>query len=268
MDEKKLDTEELMSPESEDNDEDQVDKSRGCASSYLVEERENDKKTLPHKFRQRWTKAASLLALVSFIAAVGFSIASFITSQTTESSAVFAAGFDAFFAAINVIAVCWRFRDELNGEIGPMREKKATSVISITFIFGGIATIVIALYHLEIKDHPEKTGEMMIVLGVGFVIYTILALLQCYVAKMLESSSMKALSVDSALAAAMSIGLLGSAGIYSEVNKLWYLDHVVATVLGTVSLIYGIILGIEIIQFKIKEKIMLSFQKEFKKYEY
>ena len=263
MDEKKhLDTKELISPESED--EEDVNNSRGCASSYLVEERENGK-TLPHKFRQRWTKAASLLALVSFIAATGFSLASFITSQATESSAVFAAGFDAFFAAINVVAVCWRFRDELNGEIGPMREKKATSVIAITFIFGGIATIVIALYHLEIKDHPEKTGEMMVVLGVGFVIYTILAFLQCYVAKMLQSSSMRALSVDSALAAAMSIGLLGSAGIYSEVNKLWYLDHAVATVLGAVSLIYGVILGIEVIQFKLKEKIMLSFRKEFKK---
>lgn len=88
MDEKKdLDTEELISPESEDEE---VDNSRGCASSYLVEEREDAKKTLPHKFRQRWTRAASLLALVSFIAAIGFSLASFITSQATESSAVFA----------------------------------------------------------------------------------------------------------------------------------------------------------------------------------
>lgn len=264
MDEKKLlDTQERFSSESEDDED--VDNSRGCASSYLVEEREINKKILPHKFRQRWTRAASLLALVSFIAAIGFSLASFITSQATESSAVFAAGFDAFFAAINVVAVCWRFRDELNGEVGPLREKKATSVIAVTFIFGGSATIVIALYHLKIKDHPEKAGEMMIVLGVGFVIYTILACLQCQVAKMLESSSMRALSVDSALAAAMSIGLLGSATLYSEVNKLWYLDHAVAAVLGAVSLVYGIILGIEIIQFKVHEKIMLAFQNEFKK---
>lgn len=258
---KDLDKEELVvSSESEDEDE---KNSRGCASSYLVEERENANKTLPHKFRVRWTKAASWLAIVSFIAAVGFSLASFITSQATESSAVFAAGFDALFAAINVVAVCWRFRDEVNGEIGPLREKKATSVISITFIFGGVATVIIALYHLELKEHPMKTGEMMIVLAVGFVIYCILAFFQVYVAKMLQSSSMKALAVDSALAAAMSIGLLVSAGIYSEVNKLWYLDHAVATILGAVSLIYGIILGVEIIEFKIKERIGLAFQKAF-----
>jgi len=76
---------------------------------------------------------------------------------------------------------------------------------------------------------------------------------------------MRALSVDSALAAAMSIGLLGSATLYSEVNKLWYLDHAVAAVLGAVSLVYGIILGIEIIQLKVREKIMLAFQNEFEK---
>lgn len=264
MDEKKgLNTEQteelVVSSESEDEI-----SSRGCASSYLVEERENAKKTLPHKFRVRWTKAASFLAIVSFIAAVGFSIASFITSQATESSAVCAAGFDALFAAINVVAVCWRFRDEMNGEIGPLREKKATSVIAITFILGGIATVVIALYHLKIKDHPMKTGEMMIVLAAGFVIYCILAFFQGYVAKMLQSSSMKALAVDSALAAAMCVGLLGSAGIYSEVNKLWYLDHAVATILGAVSLVYGIILGVEIIEFKIKKKILAAFQKELR----
>ena len=262
MDDKKdFETEELVvSSESEDEDE---TISHGCASSYLVEERESAKSSLPHKFRARWTKAASVLAIVSFIAAVGFSLASFITSQVTESSAVFAAGFDAFFAAINVVAVCWRFRDELNGEIGPLREKRATSVIAVTFILGGIATVLIALYHLKIKEHPMKTGEMMVVLAVGFVIYCILAILQGYVAKMLQSSSMKALAVDSALAATMSIGLIVSAGIYAEVKKLWYLDHAVATALGAVSLFYGIVLAVQLIEFKIKEKIMLAFQKEF-----
>lgn len=261
MDEKSgLETPEILSSESEDED---VKSSRGCASSYLVEERETSKKTLPYKFRKRWTKAAALLAIVSFVTAVGFSLASFIISQSTESSAVFASGFDALFAAVNVVAVCWRFRDELNGEIGPLREKKAVSVIAITFVFGGIAIVVIGLYHLKIKDHPLKTREMMIVLTVGFVLYTFLAVFQCYVAKMLQSSSMKALAVDSALAAAMCIGLLGASCIYLEVKSLWYLDHAVATVLGVVSLVYGIILGIEVIELKIKEKIMLAFQKEF-----
>lgn len=82
-------------------------------------------------------------------------------------------GFDVFFVVINVIVVCWRFRDELNGEIGLMCEKKVMLVIFIIFIFGGIVIIVIVLYYLEIKDYFEKIGEMMIVLGVGFVIYII-----------------------------------------------------------------------------------------------
>lgn len=251
----------IVSSESEDDEDD--GNTRGCASSYLVEERESSNKILPHKFRERWTRAATLLAIVSFIATVGFSLSSFITSQATESSAVFAAGFDAFFAAINVVAVCWRFRDEINGDTGALREKRATSVIAATFILGGIATIAISLYHLKIKDHPMKTSEMVIVLTIGFVIYSVLCFCQCYIAIILRSASMKALAVDSGLAAAMAIGLLGSTWIFREKKSLWFLDHAVAAFLGVVSLIYGVILVIEIIEFKIKGKVLLSFQREF-----
>lgn len=250
----------IVSSESEDED---GDNSRGCASSYLVEERESSEKPLPHKFRQRWTKAAVILAAVSFIAAVGISLASFIASQATESSAVFAAGFDAFFAAINVLAVCWRFRDDLNGDIGPMREKKATSAIAATFITGGIATLAISLYHLAIKQHPTKTGEMVIVLTMGFVIYSILCFLQCYVAAILRSISLKALAVDSGLAAAMDIGLLASTWIFREKHSVWFLDHAVAAFLGVLSLIYGVVLGIEIMELNLKDKLLQSLKREF-----
>lgn len=245
----------------EDEDE-ETKRARGCATSYLVDERETSGK-LPPKFRQRWFRAASMLALVSFISAVGFSIASIIISQTTESSAVFATGFDAFFAAINVVAVCWRFRDELNGEIGTMREKKASTVIATSFILGGIATIVIALHNLQIDDHPTKTDEMKVVLGVGALLYAILTFLQCYVAQLVNSQSMRALAVDSAQGAFMSVGVLVSTYVYTKFKQFWYLDHVVATIVGVVSLIYGINLFVEILGLNIKERLMLAFQREF-----
>lgn len=250
----------VLSSESEDED---TKNSRGCASSYLAEERENSKKPLPHRFRERWTKAATILATVSFIATVGFSLASFITSQVTESSAVFAAGFDAFFAAINVVAVCWRFRDALNGEIGPIREKKATCVIAGTFILGGAATVAISWYHLEIKDHPTKTGEMVIVLTSGFVIYTVLCFFQCHIAALLQSASMKALGVDTGLAAAMSAGLLASTWIFREKPRFWFLDHAIAAFLGVVSFIYGVFLVLQVMAIKlVKGKLSFSFKRE------
>lgn len=58
---------------------------------------------------------------------------------------------------------------------------------------------------------------------------------------------MKVLLVDLVLVVVMFIGFFGLVGIYFEVNKFWYLDYVVVIVLGIVLLIYGIILGIEII---------------------
>lgn len=58
---------------------------------------------------------------------------------------------------------------------------------------------------------------------------------------------MKVLLVDLVLVVVMFIGFFGLVVIYFEVNKFWYLDYVVVIVLGVVLLIYGIILGIEII---------------------
>lgn len=261
MDEKSVvDRDEVMySSESEDEE---IKNARGCASSYLVEERENSNKILPQKFRERWFRAATLVALVSFISAVAFSLASFITSQATESSSVFATGFDSFLAAINVVAVCWRFRDELNGDIGPMRETKATAVIAITFVLGGIATVVFALHNLITKDHPTKTYEMMVVLGAGAVMYPILAFFQGYVSEILQSPSMRALAVDTTLGAIMSVGVLGSTYVYYELHQFWYLDHAVAILLGGVSLIYGITLIVELLGLNLKEKLVLAFQRE------
>lgn len=262
MDEKNAEKEKIILP-SESEDEDSREVREPCASSYLVEERKSSKKPLPQKFRKRWTRAALSLAIVSLIAVIALSLSSFITSQQTESSAVFAAGFDAFFAAVNVVAVCWRFRDEVNGDVGPSRESKATCVIAVTFIFGGAATVGISIHHLKIKDHPTKTGEMIILLITGFVIYTVLCIFQCRIASTMQSQSMRALSVDSGLGAAMNAGLLGSSWIYRQHTNLWYLDHAVATVLGVVNSVYGIYLSIETIQVKIMDGAkLISFQKE------
>lgn len=242
----------------------EVENYRGCASSYLVEERENSKKYLTQNFRTRWTRAAGGLAVISFIATIGLSLAAFVTSQGTESSAVFAAGFDAFFAAISVVAVCWRFRDDINGDIGPKREKTAASVIAATFILGGSATLGISLYHLKINEHPKKTDEMLIVLGIGFAIYLILCSLQCHIAAILQSVSMKALAVDSGLAAAMDAGLVLSSWLCREKQNLWFLDHAFAGILGFISLIYGLILVFEVMELYImKGKALFSSRKQF-----
>lgn len=245
MDNDNGDNETFLSSSSGDEE---VENYRGCASSYLVEERENSKKHFTQNFRTRWTKAAGGLAVISFIATIVFSLAAFITSKGTESSAVFAAGFDAFFAAINVVAVLWRFRDDVNGDIGPKREKAAASVIAASFILGGSATLAISLYHLKINDHPKKTYEMLIVLGIGFVIYLILCSLQCHIAAILQSVSMKALAVDSGLAAAMDAGLLLSSWLFREEQNLWFLDHAFAGILGFISSMYGLILVFKVVE--------------------
>lgn len=72
--------------------------------------------------------------------------------------------------------MCWRFWDDFNGDIGLKREKKVVFVIVVIFILGGVVIVGILLYYLKINDYFKKIDEMVIVFGVGFVIYFIFCL--------------------------------------------------------------------------------------------
>lgn len=228
------------------DDDKQPLKDKHCVS-YLEEIKVPSDTFLPQKFREKWSRAAFAVCIASFFITIAFSMVSFVASKTTESSSIFASAFDGALGAFNSLVVAWRFRDVLNGEVTPKREKIATLGVAVTFLGSGSATVAIAILRLLAHDHPEKPDELIIILAASLVCYFNLALVQDCIAKKLDSLSMRASAVDSWLAAAMSIGVLVSTFIYRQVGRsVWFLDHSVAILIGFFSLIYGIHLVIDI----------------------
>lgn len=219
----------------------------GHCVSYLEETKPPSRTFLPQKFREKWTRAAFAVSIASFFVTVIFSFVSFFASKTTESSSIFASAFDGILGAFNSLVVAWRFRDSLNSDITPKREKVATLGIAVTFLASGSATIAIAILRLLSNDHPEKPDELIIILGASFVSYFTLAPMQDCIANKLKSPSLRAAAIDSWLAAAMSLGVLITTCIYRQVGtSVWFLDHSVAIFIGLLSLIYGICLVVHI----------------------
>lgn len=224
----------------DDEDDKQPLKNKHCVS-YLEESSVPENTLLPQKFRERWSRAALAVSIVSFFVTVTFSIVSFFASKTTESSSILASAFDAILGCFNSLVVAWRFRDILNGEIAPRREKIATLGIAVTFLASGSATVAIAILRLLARDHPEKPDVLIIILGASFVCYFNVALVQGCISKKLQSPSLRASAVDSWFAAAMSVGVLISTFIYRQAGtSAWFLDHSVAILIGFLSFIYGV----------------------------
>ena len=231
---------------SEEEENQPYKQSNDCVS-YLEETDIPTKTFLPQKFREKWSRAALCVSVVSLLVTFAFSVVSFVASNTTESSSIFASALDGILGAFNSGIVAWRFRDVLNGELTPTREKKATVGLAVTFLMSGSATVAIAIIHLLKKDYPEKPDELIVILSASSVCYLVLAVVQDCISKKLESLCLKASAVDSWLAAGMCVGVLVATFIYRQAGRdLWFLDHSVAVIIGFISLVYGIHLVIQI----------------------
>ena len=225
---------------------------KNCVS-YTYEEmtRKQTFSALPQKQRERWSRAALGVSISAILATLTFSFASFMVSRETESSSIFASAFDAFLGALSSLIVAWRFRDVKNGDVAPVREKTATLGIAVSFIASGIATIISSSVHLSQGDHPRKPNELIVILSASLVCFTLLGYVQQCISSKLDSQCLRTAAVDSWLAAALSAGILASTFVYrQERPDLWFLDHTVALLIGTVSTIYGTKLVVEILILK------------------
>lgn len=210
--------------------------------SYLDDEKDHrGSESLPKNMRMRWSRVAFWLSVFTALVTLSFSLASFLVSNDTASSSVFANAFDALLGTVSALAVAWRFRDELNGEeISTKRERIATFGIGLSFIATGIATVAASIVHLTETDHPRKTIEIVIILWCSLLAFLAITYFQRCLADKLDSQSLWAASADSFLAAAMSLGIVISTYIYrSWPAKMWWLDHAVACILGVISAVYG-----------------------------
>lgn len=213
--------------------------------------KDHEKRKVPDHVRKRWRKAAIWVTAICILVSLVITIASFQSAGAYDSSSALALAFDAANAVLCSSVVLWRFKSTKNGDQGHKKERIACVVFAVSFILSGILTTALSIKRIIEKDHPTKTVFVATILGVGCVLYLMLAALQCYISRKLRSSAMLGSALDSGLSAALMVGLLISDCCYILAHTdLWYLDHSMAILISLISILCGAQILAEVLLYK------------------
>lgn len=208
-------------------------------------------KKMPEHMKQRWRRAAIWVTVFCIVVSFSITIASFRAAGAYDSSSALALAFDCANAFLCSFVVLWRFKTAKNGSLGYKRERISCLVFATSFIVSGTLTAGLSIKRIVEKDHPTKTFCIVAVLSVGCFLYTLLAVMQCYVSKKLLSSAMLGSCIDSVLSAALMFGLLVSNCAFLLVHTdLWYLDHSMAILVALVTILCGLQILVELLFYK------------------
>lgn len=210
-----------------------------CVSPLDDEEKVKQNKLSAHQ-KTRWWRAAIIISVASAYITLLLSVSSFVSSGISDSSAAFAIAFDAMLGMTSSCVIVWRFYKGANGRLGPLKEKRACTVIAACFILSGLMMFCRAIDCLVGNKEPQKTTSLLIISSVGFVCYMGLFYVKYCVADKLKSLALRTDSIDSGLGAAMALGLILSTVIYQQTHKSWFLDASIALVIALVTFGYGI----------------------------
>ena len=228
------------------------DGNRPCVS--VMDEKiskDPSKRKLPERTRKRWRKAAVWVTVICILVSLSFTIASFKTAGTYDSSSTLALAFDTGNALLCSLVLLWRFKGTENGSFGRKKERISCMVFAVSFILSGAFTTALSIKRIIEKDHPVKSFCVAAILLIACSLYFVLAAIQCYISKKLRSSAMLSSSLDSALSASLMAGLLISDCTYILAHTdLWYLDHSMAILVSVVSMLAGAQILVEVLVYK------------------
>lgn len=197
--------------------------------------------------KQRWRRAALSVSFASMYVTLMLSIASFVSSGISESSAAFAIAFDAMLGVVSSGVIVWRFYQGVNGVLGPGKERKACVVIAACFILSALVMCTRAVEFLVSDMEPRNTLALLSISVVGFLCYSAFFWLKYRIADKLQSVALRIDAIDSACGAAMALGLIVSTIIYSEMHSTWWLDSIIALAIAFVTFCYGCLIILKVI---------------------
>lgn len=213
--------------------------------------KDHEKRKIPDHVRKRWRKAAIWVTVICILVSLAITIASFQSAGAYDSSSALALAFDAANAVLCSSAVLWRFKSTKNGNLGYKRERITCVVFAVSFILSGALTTALSIKRIIEKDHPTKTISVAVILGVGCILYFMLAALQCHISRKLRSSAMLGSSLDSGLSAALMVALLISDCCYILAHTdYWYLDHSTPILISLISDLCGAQILVEVLVYK------------------
>lgn len=216
-----------------------------CVSPY-DDDTKKQKTKLSTQEKQRWRRAALAVSFASMYVTLMLSIASFVSSGYSESSAAFAIAFDAMLGVVSSGMIVWRFYRGVNGDLGPGKERTACVVIAVCFILSALMMFARAIEFLVSDLEPRRTLALLAISVVGFLCYSAFFWLKYRIADKLQSVALRIDAIDSACGAAMALGLIISTIIYSEMHSTWWLDSGIALAIAFITFCYGCLIIVKI----------------------
>ena len=218
-----------------------------------LDDKDNVKKMIPQEL-QRWRRLAIIVCIISIFVTFLLSGAAFMSSAESHSSTAFAIAFDALLAILSSSVVVWRFCKK--GEVYDCfeKERRACLIIACCFIVSAILISSRAVVTLKTDEIPRKPDSVLIMAVVNTVSYFLLFIAKYSLAEKLQSSALRADSVDAITGSATSFGCIISTVIFEEVSKAWFVDASFALAIGVFTFIYGAQLLVHVIRMKDEEK--------------
>ena len=217
-----------------------------------LDDKNSVKKLNPQEL-QRWRRLAIIVCIISMYITFVLSGAAFVSSVQSRSSAAFAIAFDALLAIVSSSVVVWRFCRK--GEVSDCfeKERRACLIIAWCFIVSAILISGRAVATLIEDEIPRRPDSVLIMAVINTVCYFLLFIAKYFLAEKLQSSALRADSIDAITGSATSFGCIISTVIFEEDSKAWFVDASFAIVIGVFTFIYGAQLLFQVIRMKGKE---------------
>ena len=207
------------------------------------------KKLIPQEL-QRWRRLAIIVCIISIFITFVLSSTAFVSSAESHSSAAFAIAFDALLAIVSSSVVVWRFCRK--GEVSDCfeKERRACLIIAWCFIVSAILISGRAVATLLIDGIPQNPDAVLIIAIINTVCYFLVFIVKYCLAEKLQSSALRADSIDAITGSATSFGAIISTIIFQRCSTAWFVDASFAIAIGVFTIVYGAQLLVHVIRMK------------------
>ena len=205
-----------------------------------LDDKDNVKEMRPQEL-QRWRRLAIIVCIIAIYITFVLSGTAFVSSVQSHgsSTALFAIAFDALLAIISSGAVVWRFCRK--GEVCDCleKERRACLIIAKCFIASAILNSSRAVETLIKDEIPRRPDSVLIMAVINTLCYFLLFTAKYFLPEKLQSSALRADSIDAIIGSATSFGCIVSTVILEKYSTSWFVDTGFAIAIAVFTFGYG-----------------------------
>ena len=194
---------------------------------------------------QRWRRLAIIVCIIAIYITFVLSGTAFVSSVQSHSSptALFAIGFDALLTIWpSYRRVRWfgGFAGNAKCAIAlPEKERRACLIIARCFIASAILNSSRAVETLIKDEIPRRPDSVLIMAVINTLCYFLLFTAKYFLPEKLQSSALRADSIDAIIGSATSFGCIVSTVILEKYSTSWFVDTGFAIAIAVFTFGYG-----------------------------